>query len=224
MDESSGRTGGSGALQRIESVQLFIARAEAISPEFQLTAENGAWVAGICRDLDGMPLAIELAAARVRSLSVQQIAHKLDERFRLLTGGSRTAPLDTANIRGNHRLELCFAFACGTKGAADLSVFAGGATLEAMEFVCAGDGVDKSDVLNLTSQLVNKSLVLTSQTSSEVRVRLLETIRQYASLKIDRGCGYGRIQKPPLGLFFAVGEECGAPLEWSRPGAVVAAF
>ncbi len=184
-----------------ESVQLFIARAEAISPEFQLTAENGAWVAGICRDLDGMPLAIELAAARVRSLSVQQIAHKLDERFRLLTGGSRTAPLRQQTLEATIDWSYALLSPAEQRVLQYLSVFAGGATLEAMEFVCAGAGVDKSDVLNLTSQLVNKSLVLTSQTSSETRFRLLETIRQYASQKLTEAADVDESRNRHLDYF-----------------------
>ncbi len=190
-----------GHYKESESVQLFITRAEAIAPEFQFTAENCAWVAGICRDLDGMPLAIELAAARVRSLSVQQIAQKLDDRFRLLTGGSRTAPLRQQTLESTIDWSYALLSSAEQKVLQYLSVFAGGATLEAMEFICTGGGVDKSEVLNLASQLVNKSLVLTSQKSNETRFSLLETIRQYASRKLTEAADVDESRNRHLDYF-----------------------
>lgn len=166
-----------------ESVQLFVMRAKANSSEFQLTIENGAWVAEICRRLDGMPLAIELAAARVRSLSVQQIAQRLDDRFRLLTGGSRTAPLRQQTLESAIDWSYTLLPLAEQRVLQRLSVFAGGATLDAAEWVCA----DKDEsVLDALSRLVDKSLVTASRLEDgEVRYRLLETIRQYASQKLE---------------------------------------
>jgi len=164
-----------------ESVQLFVTRAEAIAPDFQLTAENAAWVAEICRRLDGMPLAIELAAARVRSLSVQQIAQRLDDRFHLLTVGSRTAPLRQQTLAAT--LDWSYALLSGyeQKVLQGLSVFAGGATLEAVQSVCAEVG----EVLDTLSRLVDKSLVTVVRPErGETRYNLLETIRQYALKKL----------------------------------------
>jgi predicted ATPase len=119
--------------EEAESVQLFVAHAQATSSGFELTTENGAWVAEICRQLDGMPLAIQLAAARVRTLSVQQIAQRLDDRFRLLTGGSRTAPLRQQTLAAALDWSYDLLSATEQKILQRLSVFAGGATLDAAE-------------------------------------------------------------------------------------------
>ena len=169
-----------------ESVQLFINRAVAISPDFKLTAENGAWVADICRHLDGMPLAIELAAARVRSLSVQQIAQRLDDRFNLLIGGSRTAPLRQQTLASALDWSYALLSEAEQKVLQRLSVFAGGATLEAAESVCTEAGIESTDVLDALSHLVDKSLVTVDTLEhSDTRYYLLETIRQYAQEKLQ---------------------------------------
>ena len=169
---------------RSEAVQLFVNRGTAIMPEFALNAENGAWVSEICRRLDGMPLAIELAAARVRTLSVQQIAQKLDDRFHLLTGGSRTAPPRQQTLLST--LDWSYALLSGKeqKVLQRLSVFAGGCTLAAAEVVCSGNGVELAEVLDVLSHLVDKCLVLADKTEDEARYNLLETIRQYAREKL----------------------------------------
>ncbi len=165
-----------------ESVQLFVTRAVANSPEFQMTTENGAWVADICRRLDGMPLAIELAAARVRSLSVQQIAQRLDDRFHLLTGGSRTAPHRQQTLESAVDWSYALLSPTEQKVLQRLSVFAGGMTLEAAEWMCS----DKDEsVLDVLSHLVDKSLLTVDKPEGgETRYRLLETIRQYAYEKL----------------------------------------
>ena len=169
--------------QQSEAVRLFVTRAAANSPDFQLSAENGVWIAETCRRLDGMPLAIELAAARVRSLSVQQIAQKLDDRFHLLTGGSRMAPLRQQTLEYTIDWSYALLSLPEQKVLQKLAVFAGSANLDAVEFVCTGDGVDQREVMDIVSQLVNKSLVIAIQRSGEMRYSQLETIRQYASQK-----------------------------------------
>jgi len=180
--------------QDSESVQLFVVRAMATSPEFQLTAENGAWVAEICRHLDGMPLAIELAAARVRSLSVQQIEKRLDDRFHLLTGGSRTAPPRQQTLMSTLDWSYALLSATEQKVLQRFSVFVSGATLEAAEWVCAGKEIKSVDVLDTLSHLVDKSLVMADKLGrgeghyppvESLRYRLLETIRQYALEKLS---------------------------------------
>jgi non-specific serine/threonine protein kinase len=176
--------------QESESVQLFVARAAASSPEFKVSAENGAWVAEICRRLDGMPLAIELAAARVRSLSVQEIARRLDDRFQLMTGGSRTAPPRQQTLRG--ALDWSYALLTAEEQTVlrRLSVFAGSASLEAAETVCASSQPSEgapppSEVLDTLAHLVDKSLVTAAAGEhGETRYRMLETIRQYALEKL----------------------------------------
>jgi predicted ATPase/class 3 adenylate cyclase len=167
-------------LEASESCRLFVERARAVQPSFAVTLQNARSVAQVCRRLDGIPLAIELAAARVRALPVEQIASRLDDRFRLLTGGSRSAAARHQTLRAT--IDWSYDLLSTTERAVlrRLSVFAGGATLEAAEFVCAGDPVDPIDILDALGRLVEKSLVLTDPASTEARFRLLETVRDYA--------------------------------------------
>ncbi len=167
-------------LDGIDACRLFVERARAVQPTFAITDQNARAVAQLCRRLDGIPLAIELAAARVRALPVEQIAARLDDRFRLLTGGSRAAVARhqtlAATIDWSYDL-----LAEGERAVLRrLSVFAGGATLEAAESVCAGDPVDPLDILDTLGRLVEKSLVFTDPSSATARFRLLETVREYA--------------------------------------------
>ncbi|MCL4464763.1 MAG: adenylate/guanylate cyclase domain-containing protein [Chloroflexi bacterium] len=170
---------------RCESVRLFTERARVVRPSFGVTAENALAVAQVCRRLDGMPLAIELAAARVRLLSVDQLARRLDDRFNLLTAGSRTALHRHQTLRAT----IDWSYDLLTDGEKRLlrrlSVFTGGWTLEAAEAVCCGDGVAKKQVLSLLGQLADKSLVQVEDEPEEQRYRLLETIRQYAEEKLQ---------------------------------------
>ena len=167
-------------LRRYEAIQLFEARAQSGRPGFALTSANGAAVEQICRRLDGIPLAIELAAARVNVLSPEQLAVKLDDRFRLLTGGSRSALPRQQTLRA--AMDWSYELLPPAERAVlrRLSVFAGGCTLEAAEAVCSMDGIGVADVLDLLGRLVDKSLVLTDLQDGETRYRLLETVRQYA--------------------------------------------
>ena len=195
-----------------ESVQLFVSRARAATADFKLTAENGAWVAEICRRLDGMPLAIELAAARVRSLSVQQIAQRLDDRFQLLTSGSRTAPPRHQTLASTLDWSYALLSEQEQKVLQRLSVFAGGATLEAAEAICRGQGVPAVEVLNLLSQLVDKSLIVVDKPpQGETRYRLLETIRQYAHGNLVQS-GEEELSKDLHLAFFVQWAEKAAPL------------
>ena len=167
-------------IPRSEAVELFVARAEVAAPGFELTPENLAAVEEICGRLDGMPLAIELAAARLRALSVQDVAEHLDDRFHLLTGGSRTAPRRQQTLEAT--LDWSFALLSETERMIlrRLSVFAGGCTWPAAEAVCSGDGVTRGEVIEILPHLVDKSLVQAIvQTTGGTRYRLLETIRQY---------------------------------------------
>src|SRR5205823_997224 len=145
---------------------------------FSVTGENVDAVAQICRGLDGIPLAIELAAARVRLLSVEQIAMRLDDRFRLLTGGSRTALPRQQTLRA--AIDWSYDLLSEPERAVlrRLSVFADGWTLEAAESVAAGHSIGDGQVLDLLTALVEKSLVLYEDEAR--RYRMLETVRQYA--------------------------------------------
>jgi len=168
------------SLSPFEAVQLFVERALFYLPTFVVTTANAPALASVCHRLDGIPLAIELAAARVRSLAVEEINSKLDNRFRLLTGGSRASlprqqtlralvdwSYDLLNVQ--ERTLLC-----------RLAVFAGGWTLEAAEQVCVGEGMEAWEVLDVLTSLVDKSLVVTDPQEERTRYRLLETVRQYA--------------------------------------------
>ena len=171
--------------EKSELVQLFIARAIANSPEFEPTTNNAAWVAEICRRLDGMPLAIELAAAQIRSLSVQEIAQRLDNRFHLLTSGSRIAPPRQKTLASAIDWSYGMLPPMEQKVLRYLSVFAGGATLESAEAVCTEEMAETAGVFEVISHLVNKSLLMANSTEQkETRYHLLETIREYALEKL----------------------------------------
>jgi len=190
-----------------EAVRLFVDRAVAAQPSFSLTDRNASAVAQICRRLDGIPLAIELAAARVKALSAEQIAARLDDRFRFLTGGSRTA------LPRQQTLQALIDWSHSLLTDAErlllrrLSVFLGGWTLASAETVCAGDGLEPSQVLDLLSQLLNKSLVAVENLEGESRYRLLETIRQYARGKLFDSGETPRVADRHLSYFLGFAEE-----------------
>jgi predicted ATPase/DNA-binding CsgD family transcriptional regulator len=172
------------ALGQSDAVRLFIERARKARPNFAVSNDSAPAVAQICHALDGVPLAIELAAARVRMLSVDQIAAGLGDRFHLLTRGARTAlprhQTLRASVDWSHELLLDDEGTLFRR----LCVFAGGFTLDAVEEVCAGVGLERVAVLDLLSSLVDKSLVVAEERGPAVRYRLLETIRQYASERL----------------------------------------
>lgn len=172
-------------IRSADAIGLFLERAATGRPDFAVTSENASTVAEICRRLDGMPLAIELAAARLRSFSLEQVASYLDQRFRLLTGGARTAmPRQqtlTAAIDWSYRLLSEPEKALFRR----LSVFSGGFTFEAVEAVCTGDPIVEFDVLELLPALVDKSLVVVDEVHGASRYGLLETLRQYARDRLD---------------------------------------
>ena len=163
-------------LWECESIRLFQEKAQSIDPNFALTPENIATVAQICQRLDGIPLALELAAARVRSLSVEQISERLDDRFRLLTGGSRTALPRQQTLRALIDWGYDLLNPEEKSLLRSLSVFAGGWTLETAEKVCPTEQISEWEVLDYLTSLVDKSIVI----YEGKRYRLLETIRQYA--------------------------------------------
>jgi predicted ATPase/class 3 adenylate cyclase len=166
-------------LARSESVQLFVERATAANPRFILNDQNAAAIGQICRRLDGIPLALELAAARLTVFSPEQVASRLDDRFRLLTGGSRTALPRQQTLRALIDWSYDLLSEPERKLFRKFSVFAGGCTFEAAETICS-----EMDVLNLLTQLVNKSLVAVEEENGGPRYRLLETVRQYARDKL----------------------------------------
>jgi predicted ATPase/class 3 adenylate cyclase len=177
-------------LLQYESVRLFSARAQFYQPEFQITESNAQALASICYRLDGIPLAIELAAARCRSMSVDEINKRLDQRFRLLTGGSRTALPRQQTLRS--LIDWSYGLLTDQEKAlfCRLCVFPGGWSLEAAEEICAGEGIEDYEVMDLLTSLVDKSLVRPEERAGATRYRMLETIRQYARDKmLESGAG-----------------------------------
>ena len=164
-----------------EAVRLFVDRAARVRSTFRLTADNAPVVAEICRRLDGIPLAIELAAARVRMMSPEEIAVGLEDRFRLLTGSAR------AGLPRHQTLRASADWSYGLLSEREqvvlrrLAAFAGGFTLDAAEEVCSGGGIAREAVLGLLSRLFDRSLVDVEEGGGGSRYRLLETIRQYAA-------------------------------------------
>ncbi|MFL6056565.1 MAG: ATP-binding protein [Actinoallomurus sp.] len=162
-----------------DAMRLFAERAEAVVPGFAVTEENRETVERICRRLDGLPLAIELAAVRMRALSVQQLLDRLDNRFRLLTSGSPAGLPRHQTLRAS----IDWSYSLCTEAErllwARVSVFSCGLDLDAAEQVCAGDGIARDEVLDLLVGLVDKSVLIREEYPHTVRYRLLDTIRQY---------------------------------------------
>lgn len=190
------------AVLGFESVQLFVERASAANPKFQLTDENASSVAQICSRLDGIPLALELAASRVSAFTPEQIAKRLDDRFKLLTGGSRTALPRQQTLRAliDWSYDILSPDEC--KLLKRLSVFAGGWMFEAAEAM-----FDDMDVLELLPQLVNKSLVTMDDEGDEPRYHLLETIRQYAREKLMESGEAAEVRNRHLAYHVQLAEE-----------------
>ncbi len=175
-----------------ESVRLFFERALAVAPDFALTDQNKASIVQICHRLDGIPLAIELAAARVNVLHVDQIAARLNDRFRLLTGGSRTALPRQRTLRAAIDWSYDLLAEAERRLFRRVSIFAGGFSLEAAETVCANDQVPVEEVLDLLSRLVEKSLVLVEKVESEARYSMLDMVRQYGRERLLE-CGEAEV-------------------------------
>src|SRR5215212_8305251 len=185
-----------------EAAQLFAERARAVAPSFAIQDANREAVEEICARLDGIPLSIELAAARVKVLSVQQIAERLADAFGLLSSGSRTVPRHRT-IR--ETIDWSFRLLSESEQTLfrRLAVFAGSFSLAAAEAIC---GDDDHSVLELLAALVDKSLVLRDATAGEARYRLLETVRQYAAAKFDESRERERFRERHARYFFALVE------------------
>lgn len=195
------------ALGQFDAVQLFVERARAILPDFGLTPDNATAVAGICRQLDGIPLAIELASARLNILTVEQIAARLDDRFALLAASHLT--------RSPHRtLRAAIDWSYDSLSLPEqvllrrLSVFTGGCTMATAEAVCIGDEIQREQLLPLLALLVNKSLVVAHTLQrGQARYALLETMRQYAQEKLIASAGWSAMRDRHLGCFVRLAEE-----------------
>jgi predicted ATPase/class 3 adenylate cyclase/DNA-binding CsgD family transcriptional regulator len=194
-------------LSQFEAVKLFIDRATTAVPTFTVTNTNAPSLAQVCFRLDGIPLAIELAAAKIRVLSIEQIATRLDDRFRLLIGGNRTA------LERHQTLRAAIDWSYNLLSPAEqvlfqrLSVVVGGWTLEAAESVCEGGSVRSEEVLDLLEQLIHKSLVNKEEEQGEARYQMLETIRQYAEEKLIQAGEEQGLRDQHLHYFLKLSEQ-----------------
>jgi predicted ATPase len=210
------------SLAGCSAVRLFTDRARAVKPDFVIDASNAAGVAQICVRLDGIPLAIELAAARIPTLHPAELSRRLDRRFRLLTGGDRLAVERHQTLRAaiDWSYELCLP--PEQKLLARLSVFAGGCTLEAIEAVCSGDPIDVDDVVDLLANLVARSLVVADHTGLDARYRMSETIRQYGEERLAEADETEIVRARHADHYIAFLARCGAELSGPQELAWVA--
>jgi predicted ATPase len=196
-----------------DAVSLFVERARKVRPDFALTEGNARSVARVCSEVDGLPLAIELAAARMRMLSVEQIAAGLSDRFRLLTGGPRTATERHRTLRASVDWSHDMLSADERLLLRRLAEFTGGFTLEAVERACVGDGIDRGRVLDLLGSLVDQSLVIAEEGRCGVRYRLLETVRQYGLERLAAAGEGDAVRGRHRDVFLALAERAAPELE-----------
>jgi predicted ATPase/transcriptional regulator with XRE-family HTH domain len=203
------------ALTRFESVLLFVERARLVDPDFAVTAANARALAQICWRLDGIPLAIELAAPRVRILTLERIEERLDDQFRLLTGGSRTALPRQQTLRAT--IDWSYNLLSETERALfnRLAVFAGGWTIEAAEEICSDSRLSPRDTLSELTQLVDKSMVVVEKSGSDARFRLLEALRQYATEKLQESGEVADLRERHAQHFLAIAEQADRELRGS---------
>ncbi len=195
------------ALLAYEGVRLFVERARLLRPHFGVTPENAASLASVCHRLDGIPLAIELAAPRLRSMSVEELNQRLDERFALLTDGSRTALPRHRTLRST--IDWSYDLLADVEQAMlrRVSVFAGGWTLAAAEHVCSGGEIESSSTIDLLTSLADKSLVSVEEHEGTTRYRMLETVRQYALDRLRHGGEEAQWRGSHLACFVALASE-----------------
>jgi len=209
-------------IQQAEAVRLFAERAAAVQPRFALDEHTTKGVAHICRRLDGMPLAIELAAARIAGMTVDELAERLDSRFQLLINSSRTAPQRHQTLRG--AIDWSYALLSPVEQTLlrRVAVFAGGWTLEMAEAVCADAQVSQADVTLGLLRLVDTSLVLADQQGGRTRYHMLETIRQYAHDRLHASGEQEQLHARHLAAFARLTEAAAPhmynqqPAEWMR--------
>ncbi len=203
-------------LARFESVLMFVDRARAVAPSFELDEQCAPAVAEICRRLDGIPLAIELAAARVKVLAPAQIAERLDDRFKLLTGGSRTAMPRHQTLHATLQWSHDLLLPPERELLRRLATFAGGWTLDHAARVC-DENHDEFGVLDLLQHLVDKSLVMTQRTpGGDVRYRMLESVRQFAAERLEESGEAQTIRERHLACMLSLAERTEEALSGPR--------
>jgi len=205
------------SLRAFDAVALFFDRVKQVRPDFAITMDNASAVAQICYDLDGIPLAIELAAARVRMMAPEQICRALSDRFRLLTGGARTVMARQQTLQASLDWSHDLLNAEERTLLRRLSVFSGGWTLEAAEQVCSDADITPYAVLDLLAGLVDKSLVTTDEHGAETRYRLLETVRQYSTAHLIDAGEHDHLRQQHLTYYLALAEQAEPQLLGAGP-------
>jgi predicted ATPase/DNA-binding CsgD family transcriptional regulator len=205
------------AVAAADAARLFEVRARQVAAEFRIDDDNASAVADVCRHLDGIPLAIELAAARVRVLAPGQIAAGLSDRFGLLTGGVRGAPARQQTLEASLEWSYELLDEVQRLALARLSVFAGSFELDAAEAVVAGDGIDRDEVLDLVAGLVEHSMVEVVERDGRARYRLLETIRVYARQRLDELDDPTRVRGRHLEFYVGLAGRAQAGLTGGQP-------
>ncbi len=201
-------------MSQYEAVKLFIARAVSVRPGFAVTNANAPAVAEICSRLDGIPLAIELAAARVRLLDVEQIAARLGDRFRLLRSSDRTMLPHQQTLQALIDWSYDILSDPERRLFRRMGVFAGGRSIEGIEAVCSGDGVDEIDILDLLQLLVDKSLVMVETSpAGERRYTLIESVWHYARARLDEAGELGELRSRHLAFYLKLAETAAPHLE-----------
>ncbi|MEV4296948.1 ATP-binding protein [Microbispora rosea] len=203
------------SLELYDGISLLTERAAAVLPGFTVTEDNQAAVAELCRQLDGIPLAIELAAVRLRALSVNALVERLRDRYRLLTGGSRAA------VPRQQTLHALVDWSFQLLPAAErtlwtrLSIFPSHFDLDAVEAVCTGDGIERDDVLDLLDALLDKSLLLREEHGRTVRYRMLDTLREFGRKRLSGPAERRSLQRRHRDHYFLLARQ--ADVEWFGP-------
>ncbi|NJP27939.1 LuxR family transcriptional regulator [Microbispora sp. SCL1-1] len=203
------------SLELYDGISLLTERAAAVLPGFAVTEDNQAAVAELCRQLDGIPLAIELAAVRLRALSVNALVERLRDRYRLLTGGSSAA------VPRQQTLHALVDWSFQLLPAAErtlwtrLSIFPSHFDLDAVEAVCAGDGIERDDVLDLLDALLDKSLLLREEHEGTVRYRMLDTLREFGRMRLGGPAERRALQRRHRDHYFLLARQAAA--EWFGP-------
>ncbi len=201
-----------GGLDPPAAVELFVDRARAVRPGFVVDDRNRPVIEDICRRLDGLPLAVELAAARLRALTLATVAERLGDRFRLLTGGARTALPRQQTLRAVVEWSYELLFEDERRLFARLAVFSGGCELAAAEAVCADDKVPADEILDVVSRLVDKSLVTATDAGGETRFIQLQTLWQYGRERFDASGEGNAIRVRHAAHYRRMAEEAGRGL------------
>jgi len=194
-------------LSQFEAVRLFIERATAVNPSFRVNNENAPALAQICFQLDGIPLAIELAAVRIKVLSLNSICERLDDRFKLLTGGNRTS------LPRQQTLKALIDWSYDLLSEKEklllqrLSVFNGGWTMDASEKICSDEIINEYEILDLLSNLADKSLIKIIESENNIRYTMLETIKKYSIDKLSESDSINEINKKYFDYFCRIAEE-----------------